>query len=994
MPTEHVSPSSSTALQEELLRRARARTSASTTAATDVPDAAGERAPLSHAQHRMWLMERLGGTGDSYAVPFATRVRGALDLAALEAALTALVARHSALRVRFRQQAEEPYAETPYQETLAAPERIALPVVRCEPAEAAELLAREARRPFDLAAGALPRALVLRHGEQDHTVLVVFHHITIDGGSLETVATELAGLYAAARSGGPAVLPGTPPQYLDHARREHAAAGGHEPGLRHWAERLAGAAPVSLPGPARGTSTGSVAVSRSLPAALPAELRELGTRHGATLFTVALAAAFASLHRLTGADDLVIGVAGTHRRGSAMRGLVGLCVNTLPVRVDLGGDPSFATLLGRVREALLDAQHHGDVPFDLILGRLGAAARGGDGTGLVRVTADLPGEPVALRLPGTTGEYVDVPASTAKFDLSFCLLEGGPLDGGLLDGGPLEGGGLPAALVQYAGPALDEETGIALAEAHAAVLTSVAADPSLPLSALPSVARPEEARSVHPAEGVRSVRGAHPAEAILRSHPQLAEAAVVAPPDGGPVLAYAVPCGVSAPPPAELRARLRTRLTPAQLPAAVMLLDAMPRTPDGSPDRAALPGLTGLPADTSGPRAEAVTEGFRVLLGRTPEPDDDFFALGGHSLVAVQLAERLRAELRLPLTGLDILQARTPREITALLDAREAERTAAETAKAAVPVSGRPRRRREGAVLVTGATGGVGAFVLRELAARGRPVLALARPESAHLLHRISEGVEVVEGDLTDLDGLRTAVCEADAIVHAACTFTRHEVDLAAMAAMTEAWRSGPFVFVSSVDAYGRPDAGEVAEGAPSVEPLSPYGRAKRDAEAMLLAAAGRGGRGGASALRAPLVWGPHERFRDQLRWGATGLLYQAAAEGRELAVPRPGPAGRHWYGAPWVHAAALARAVVAALDAPVHGVANTVSGEVSWWDLATELVALTGGSGRVVESGTVHRDLDHVWRYRADHLAGALAALPGEDWRTALAATAGAAGR
>ncbi|MEU6059259.1 condensation domain-containing protein [Streptomyces sp. NPDC047097] len=973
MPAEHVSPSSSTALQEELLRRARARRASVPVDAPGTAAAAvGERAPLSHAQHRMWLMERLGGTGDSYAVPFATRVRGALDLAALEAALTGLVARHSALRVRFREEAEavEPYRQTPYQETLAAPERIALPVVRCEPAEAAELLAREARRPFDLAAGALPRALVLRHGERDHTVLVVFHHITIDGGSLETVATELAALYSAATSGGPAVLPGTPPQYLDHARREHAVAGGHEPGLHHWAERLAGAAPVSLPGPARGASTGSVAVSRSLPASLPAELRELGTRHGATLFTVALAAAFASLHRLTGADDLVIGVAGTHRRGSAMRGLVGLCVNTLPVRVDLGGDPAFATLLGRVREALLDAQHHGDVPFDLILGRLGAAARGGDGTGLVRVTADLPGEPVALRLPGTTGEYVDVPASTAKFDLSFCLLEGGPLDGG----------GLPAALVQYAGPALDEETGIALAEAHAAVLTSVAADPSLPLSALPSVARPEEARS------------AHPAESVLRSHPQLAEAAVVAPPGGGPVLAYAVPCGVSAPAPAELRARLRTRLPSAQLPAAVMLLDAMPRTPDGSLDRAALPGLPGLPADASGPRAEAVTEGFRVLLGRTPEPDDDFFALGGHSLVAVQLAERLRAELRLPLTGLDILQARTPREITALLNAREAERTAAEAARAAAPVSG--RRRREGAVLVTGATGGVGAFVLRELAARGRPVLALARPESAHLLHGVGDGVEVVEGDLTDLDGLRAAVREADAVVHAACTFTRHEVDLAAMAAMTGAWRSGPFVFVSSVDAYGRPDAGEVAEGAPSVEPLSPYGRAKRDAEAMLLAVAGRGGRGGASALRAPLVWGPHERFRDQLRWGATGLLYQAAAEGRELAVPRPGPAGRDWYGAPWVHAAALARAVAAALDAPVHGVANTVSGEVSWWDLATELVALTGGSGRVVESGSVHRDLDHVWRYRADRLAGALAPLPGEDWRTALAATAGAAGR
>ncbi|MEU1280242.1 condensation domain-containing protein [Streptomyces sp. NPDC005805] len=945
---------SAQALQEELLRRARARASGRPGPGTPARRESAEngRAPLSRAQRRMWLLDRLGGAGDSYSVPFATRVRGELDPEALGTALGTLVERHGALRTRFGQEDGEPF-----QETLPAPGRIAPVVTACDAQEAPGLLAEEAGRPFDLAAGALPRLLVLRHGERDHTVLVTFHHITIDGGSLETVAAELAALYAAAAGGGDAGLPAGPPQYADHARREDSGLGGFEEGLRHWADRLAGAAPVPLPRPAGAASEGNVTLTRSLPPELPAALRELGTRHRCTPFTVALAAAFASLHRLTGADDLVIGVAGTHRRGSGMRGLVGLCVNTLPVRVDLSGDPAFGTLLDRVRDAQLTAQEHGEVPFDLVLERLGAAARGADGTALVRVTADVLGEPTALRLPGTTGEYVDVPAGAAKFDLSF----------GLLDTAR------PAALVQHAGSALDEETGTALAESHAALLAAVAADPSLPLSRLPA-ATPSGGREVHPAE------------AALRSHPGLADAAVVAP-EGGPLLGYAVPRGVSGPPPAELRSFLRGRVPAAQVPAAVMLLDALPRTEDGSAVVSALPGLPAAPAP-EGPRAEAVTGGFRELLGRTPGPDDDFFALGGHSLVAVQLAERLRAAVRLPLTGLDVLQARTPRAITALLDAREAERAAAKAASG----TGRARRSREGTVLVTGATGGVGAFVVRELVARGRPVLALARPESAHLAG--GEGVDVVEGDLADLDGLRAAVRDADAVVHAACTFTRHEVDRAAMEAMAGAWRRGPFVFVSSTDAYGRPQGAEVAEEDPSVEPLSPYGRAKRECEAMVLRAAGTGGRGGASAVRSPLVWGGHDRFREQLRWGATGSLYQAAAEGRPVAVPRAGAGGRPWYGAPWVHAAALARSVVSCLDAPVHGVANAVGGHVSWLDFATGLTGLLGAGGGVVETDEVPRDLDHPWRYRADRLAPELRPRPGEDWRTALAAMVAPAGR
>ncbi|MEV5945952.1 condensation domain-containing protein [Streptomyces sp. NPDC051993] len=938
------------ALQEELLRRARARAARR----PDAPAPAAARdlgpAPLSHAQRRMWLMERLGRSGAQYNVPFATRLSGPLDVTALGTALTALVSRHEILRTRYGRHGEEPY-----QEAVAAPRKIAVDVVETD-GDGTALLAEEARRPFDLAAGTVPRALVLRHGPQDHTVMLTFHHIAIDGGSLETVAHELAELYEAAVEGRSPALP-EPPQYADFARREHTDAVRLDEGLAHWALRLTGAAPARLPRPAVVPADVATqpAATRTTPLGekvLPA-LREVGRQRRATVFTVALAAAFAALHRLTGEDDLVIGCAATHREGQAMRGLVGLCVNTLPVRVDLSGDPGFATLVERVRDALLDAQQHREVPFDLILERLGATARGEDGTALVRVTSDVLGEQTALRLPGVSARPVEVGVGEAKFDLTFALVDEDA----------------PASLVQYGRTALDDETGRNLSASFAELLAAVAADPELRLSRLPGDApRP-------PADA------GHPAEAQLLAHPDVADAHVPDPGDG-PLLAYAVLARTGGPSPVQLRAHLRRRLPRDLVPAAVTLLDTMPRGADGAVDADRLP-MARIPARPQSRHLEAVTKEFAGLLGQSPAPDDDFFALGGHSLAAVQLAERLRTTHKVAMVGLDIMQSRTPRAVAALLDTRGAERAAA--LAAAPPPAAHPRRTRRGTVLVTGGTGGVGAFVLRELAAQGRPVLALARPESAHLV--TADGIEVIEGDLSDLGSLRAAVEGADAVIHAACTFTRPEVDVAAMEAMVDAWRGGPFVFVSSVDAYGHPSAAQVAEESPSQHPLSAYGQAKLDCERLLLRAAGTEGRGGASAVRSPIVWGAHDRLRDQLRWGATGLLYQAAAKGEPISLPAPGTGGHDWYGAPWVHAAALARAVTSCLDAPVHGVANAVGGHVAWSDLTAELLTLLNSDSVVTLDDTVHPDLNHRWHYRADRLSEALRPRPDEDLHTVLAA-------
>ncbi|MDH6130729.1 nucleoside-diphosphate-sugar epimerase [Kitasatospora sp. MAA4] len=928
--------------QADLLRLARRRADTARPAAIARSAERGP-APLSHAQRRMWLMDRLGQGGALYNVPVATRLRGPLDLAALATALGALTERHRILRTRYGQRGDEPY-----QEVLDSTP-VAVPVLAAGPEETAALLAAEASRPFDLATGPMLRAVALRHGPQDHTLLLTLHHIAVDGGSLPVALEELAALYAAALAGHPADLPEPPLQYADFARWEQSRAGELAGAVDTWAARLAGARPVPLP---RRTPTGPrtrAAGTRSAPLSRETldRLRQLGQEQGATPFTVVLAAAFAALHRATGQADLTLGCVSGHRSRPELRRLVGLCVNTLPIRADLSGDPAFTELLGRVREALLTAQGQHEVPFDLVVERLGAAARGEDGTPLLSVTCDLVQRPGALELPGLAAEAVQVDLGLAKFDLGL-FVEDGPQ---------------PRCLVQYDTDVLHDRTAEQLLTAFAELLAAVAADGGQRLGRLPGTALRPAGDEVHPAV------------AALLADPRIAEAVVVTR-DGLPPLAYAVPSGPAAPSGTELRRRLRAQLPIGQLPLAVTLVDRLPRDAEGAVQLARLPGNTA-PEPS---RLAAVRDAFGALLSTRPDPEDDFFALGGHSLLAVQLAERLRAATGLPLTGLDVLQQRTPRAVAALLDTRQGEQRAAAARR---PAAGRGVR--AGTVLLTGATGGVGAAVLAELLAQGRPVRALARPESAHLV--ALDGVDVAEGDLTDLDSLRAAVEGVDAVIHAACTFTTPEVDVAAMRAMVDAWRRGSFVFVSSVDAYGRPSAVEVADGAPSGPGVSAYGQGKLDCERILLDAAGTQGRGSASAVRSPIVWGPQQRLRDQLRWGSTSALYQAALVGRPLVLPDPAAHPHPWYGAAWVHSAALARAVIDCTDARVSGVVNAVGGHVGWPEFAAELAHLLGSTSPVELRAQVDGELLRPWRYRADALADPLRERPGEDWRSVLAA-------
>ncbi|WP_424888541.1 condensation domain-containing protein [Streptomyces sp. XH2] len=903
---------SEVARQEALLRLARRRSADARARRPERPAPAADdgTAPLSHAQHRMWLMERLGRGGAVYNVPFATRVRGPFDAEAFGRALTGLVRRHEVLRTRYGRRDGQPYQE------VTAPRRVPVRTVDAAAGGAArKLLGDEAARGFDLAAGPVLRALHVRHAEDDHTLLLTFHHIAVDGGSLDVIARELGDRYRAGLEGRDAEPEHAAPRYADFARRERAGSEALDEGLAYWTERLAGARPVPLAGdgaePAR---RGEARVlSLELEPGTVEGLRAAGRAHRATLFTVVLAAAFAALLEATGEEDPVIGCASSHRDTAGARDLVGLCVNTLPVRPGLSGAGDTGTLLARVRDALLEAQRHRHVPFDLMVERLGAAARDAGGNPLVGVTADVLAPPPVLRLEGAECEPVDVELDGVKFGLGLYLEEGAAGSG-------------PRCLIRYDRGRVGEEPAHRLLNGFAEVLASLSAGEVRPLVTAGG-RLPEHDASRGPGE----VRG---------------------------------PGGVPGPGEAH---ELDGYLAPGRLSGP------------GSPSRT--------PAGAEPPAsAPAVVAVFAELLGERPGPDGDFFLLGGHSLLAVRVAERLRERLRVPLTGLDVLERRTPRALGALLDERARVRASRSPAARTSSVAARPSA--AGTVLVTGGTGGVGAFVLQELAARGRPVRALVRPESAHLV--AADGVEVAEGDLADADSLRAAVSDdVTAVIHAACTFTSPEVDVAAMRALLDGWRRGSFVFVSSVDAYGRPSVTDVAEDTAPEEPLTPYGRAKLDCERMLWEAAGTAGRGGAAVVRAPIVWGPHPRLRDQLRWGATGALFQAALAGEPVVLPAAGavPAsGDPWSGVPWIHAAALARILVTCAERPPQGTVNAVGGHVGWEELAGELIRLLGSAGTVVAGGRAP-GLLHRHRYRAEALAEELVARPGEDWRSAIAA-------
>ena len=351
----------------------------------------GDTAPASFAQARLWFLDQRGDAGGSYVVPLGMRLRGRLDAIALEAAITGLVERHEPLRTVFAER-----DGVLLQQVLPA---VTMPPViidltaSLDPEAALRNEAdAEASRPFDLRHDRALRTRLLRLGQDDHVLLLSFHHIAFDGWSAEIALRELAALYNAARAGTDAALPALALRYRDYAvwQRQHIAGGELARPLAYWVRQLESARPLLLPADhPRATERPPASAARRLRCALPG-LAETCRALDATPFMVLLAGFATLLHRLTGETDIVLGSPIANRTRAESQGLVGFLVNALALRLDVSGRPDFATLVGRTRQVCLDGFAHQDLPFERVVEALRPTRLAGQATLFGIVFALLP----------------------------------------------------------------------------------------------------------------------------------------------------------------------------------------------------------------------------------------------------------------------------------------------------------------------------------------------------------------------------------------------------------------------------------------------------------------------------------------------------------------------------------------------------------------------------------------------------------------------------
>ncbi|MEV7602210.1 amino acid adenylation domain-containing protein [Kitasatospora sp. NPDC089797] len=421
--------------------------------------------PLSFAQQRMWLFDRFAPGNPAYHVPTAVRIGGELDPAALAAALRGLTARHEVLR-------------TVLPEVDGVPAQRVLPVgdapltVRdlADGERAREVVDAFVARPFDLTAEVPLRALLLRVAPTEHVLVLVIHHIALDGWSMGVLVEDLGALYDGRE------LPPLPVQYADYARwqADRAAEGRWTGQLAHWRERLAGPLPVlelptDRPRPAVPSLAGAVH-GFELPAELTERLRALGARHGATLFMVLLAGYQTLLGRLSGAEDVLVGTPVAGRGQRELDGLVGCFVNSLALRGDLSGDPAFAELLERTRDRTLadfDAQ---EVPFEQVLDAVGAERDPARHPVFQTMLTLQSARPPRTGFAGLRVDPLDADTGSCLMDLMFTAVE---RDGRL------------AFTVEYATDLFDAAGIARLAHRFGVLLSAAAEAPDTPLSGLP-----------------------------------------------------------------------------------------------------------------------------------------------------------------------------------------------------------------------------------------------------------------------------------------------------------------------------------------------------------------------------------------------------------------------------------------------------------------------------------------------------------------------------
>ncbi|WP_328942141.1 amino acid adenylation domain-containing protein [Streptomyces sp. NBC_00250] len=443
-----------------------------------------ERVPLSSAQQRLWFLDQMEGPSATYNIPLAVRLTGTLDTEALRLALADVVVRHESLRTVFRTADGEAH-----QHILAA-DGIEVPLTTAQATEEdlPGLLAEESAQVFDLTTELPIRAALFELATEEHVLMVVTHHIASDGWSNAPFFADLGRAYEARGAGAAPDWAPLPVQYADYTLWQRDLLGAEQlPQLDHWRHALAdlpeeATLPADRPRPAVASYQGAT-LTVSCPAPVHRALTGLARETCTTAFMVAQAAVATVLSRCGAGTDVPIGSPVAGRTDQALDDLVGFFVNTLVLRTDVGGDPTFREVLGRVRESDLAAWAHQDLPFDRLVEVLNPE-RSASRHPLFQVMLTV-GD-TAVGAPGLgdlRAEFVAPELRIAKFDLTFAFGERRAADG--------SPDGLDIT-VEYATDLYEHSTAEAVAHRLTRLLTDAVSDPDRPISRLALLSEEED----------------------------------------------------------------------------------------------------------------------------------------------------------------------------------------------------------------------------------------------------------------------------------------------------------------------------------------------------------------------------------------------------------------------------------------------------------------------------------------------------------------------
>ncbi|PSB01236.1 non-ribosomal peptide synthetase, partial [Merismopedia glauca] len=431
--------------------------------------------PLSYGQERLWVLHQLQPEVPFYNEVGCWKIAGDLNAIALEQSLAEIIQRHETLRTKFVTEAERPI-----QIILPIPE-FKLEIIDLSDRSdlVLEIIQAETQKSFDLSQGYLYRIQLLHISPNEHILLVVLHHIICDGWSMGVFIQELAKLYLNFSHQKASPLPTIKLQYADYAiwQRQRLSESVLQTQLDYWKQQLSGNLPIlELPSfrsrQLQVDSWRGKTKSARLSPELTQKLKAIAQHEGATLYMTLLAAFKTLLYRYTGLTDILVGSPIANRDRPQLEGLIGLFLNTLVLRTDLSGNPSFQQLLKRVRKVALEAYRHQDLPFEKLVDEL-QPERNLSQSPLFQVMFILQNSPIsALELPDLKVSPIPVDNGTAIFDLTFNLQE---VNGGL------------QVDCEYNADLLDDSTISNLLDNWETLLRGIVANPQTRISELPLV---------------------------------------------------------------------------------------------------------------------------------------------------------------------------------------------------------------------------------------------------------------------------------------------------------------------------------------------------------------------------------------------------------------------------------------------------------------------------------------------------------------------------